>query len=137
MGIRMLRHRTAAPRAGAEEPVRVPLPPVPVLAPGASTARIPETLTTVLRRAAAGPRRGLAHRAPAAPGTGEAPAWRLWAELARGYPALALTLLRRPRPAPALTVSAATAGPFSARANGPAPYRHRPTRPGPGPGAAP
>ncbi|MEU0739641.1 hypothetical protein [Streptomyces sp. NPDC006134] len=137
MGIRTLHHRTAPPRAGAEGPACVSLPPVPVFAPDASTARIPETLATALRRAAAGLRRGLAHRAPAAAGTGETPAWRLWTELARGYLALALTLLPQPRPTPAFTVFVATADPVSARANGPAPYRRRPARPGSDPGLGP
>ncbi|WP_437020516.1 hypothetical protein [Streptomyces sp. enrichment culture] len=115
----------------------MPLPPVPVLAPGASTARLPGTLATALRRAAAGLRRGPAHRAPAAAGAGDSPAWRVWAELARSYLALALTLLPRPRRAPAFTVFVATADPVSARASGPAPYRDRPAPSDPGPDAAP
>ncbi|AJP01546.1 hypothetical protein TU94_08595 [Streptomyces cyaneogriseus subsp. noncyanogenus] len=142
MGIRTL-HRTAPPRTGAEGPACVSLPSVPVVAPDASTARIPETFAPALRQAAAGLRRRLAHRRPAAAGPGEPPAWRLWAELARGYLALALTRLPRHRPAHTFTVFVATAGtadaagPVSARPGGSGADRRRPGRPGPGPDAAP
>lgn len=136
MGIRTL-HRTAPPRTGAEGPARVSLPSVPVVAPDASTARIPETFAPALRRAAAGLCRGIARRRPATAGPGETPAWRPWAELARGYLALALTLLPRHRPAPAFTVFVASAATVSARPDGLAPDRRRPGRSGPGPDAAP
>ncbi|CQR64594.1 hypothetical protein [Streptomyces leeuwenhoekii] len=150
MGIRTL-HRTAPPRTGAEGPARVSLPSVPVVAPDASTARVPETFAPALRRAAAGLRRRLVHRRPPAAGPGGTSAWRLWAELARGYLALALTLLPRHRPAHTFTVFVATAGTtgtadtpgtadmpgtVSAR-RGSAADRRRPGRPGPGPDAAP
>jgi hypothetical protein len=46
----------------------------------------------------------------------------LWADLARGYLALALTLLPRPRPAHTFTVFVATADTLGARRGGPAPY---------------
>ncbi|MEU1046277.1 hypothetical protein ABZ400_14085 [Streptomyces sp. NPDC005897] len=120
MGIRMLHHRTTPARARTDGPARVPL--LPVFAPGASTGRTPATLTTVLRRTATGLRRGLARRAPATAAPQEPPAWRLWADLARGYLALALTLLPRPRPAHTFTVFVATADTLGARPRGPAPY---------------
>ncbi|NEY35823.1 hypothetical protein GTU99_27305 [Streptomyces sp. PRKS01-65] len=150
MGIRTL-HRTAPPRTGAEGPARVSLPSVPVVAPDASTARIPEPFAPALRRAAAALRRGLVRRRPAAAGPGGTPAWRRWAESARGYLALALTLLPRHRPARTFTVFVATAGAgptaasgaadpagtVSAPPGGPAADRRRPGEPDPGPGAAP
>ncbi|MBQ0886641.1 hypothetical protein KBZ94_17150 [Streptomyces sp. RM72] len=122
MGIRMLHHRTTPARARTDGPARVPLLPVPVFAPGASTGRTPATLTTVLRRTATDLRRGLARRASATAAAQEPPAWRLWADLARGYLALALTLLPRPRPAHTFTVFVATADTLGARPRGPAPY---------------
>ncbi|MFC8087839.1 hypothetical protein [Streptomyces sp. NPDC057340] len=126
MGIRMLHHRTTPARARArtDGPARVPLLPVPVFAPGASTGRTPATLTTVLRRTATGLSRPLARRAPATAATTphETPAWRLWADLARGYLALALTLLPRPRPAHTFTVFVATADTLGARPGGSARY---------------
>ncbi|WP_193777344.1 hypothetical protein [Streptomyces sp. E5N298] len=122
MGIRMLHHRTTPARARTDGPARVPLLPVPVFAPGASTGRTPATLPTVLRRTATDLRRGLARRASATAAAQEPPAWRLWADLARGYLALALTLLPRPRPAHTFTVFVATADTLGARPRGPAPY---------------
>ncbi|MFI1756184.1 hypothetical protein [Streptomyces sp. NPDC020571] len=122
MGIRMLHHRTTPARARTDAPARVPLLPVPVCAPGASTGRTPATLTTVLRRTATDLRRGLARRVPATTAPQETPAWRLWADLARGYLALALTLLPRPRPAHTFTVFVATADILGARPGGPAPH---------------
>lgn len=126
MGIRMLHHRTTPARASTDGPARVPLPPVPVVAPGASTGRIPTTLATALRRTAADLRRRLVHRAPTAATPRETPAWRLWADLTRGYLALALTLLPRSRPAQTFTVFVATADTLSAGSGGSAPYRRRP-----------
>ncbi|MGW0457791.1 hypothetical protein [Streptomyces tendae] len=122
MGIRMLHHRTTPARARTDGPARVPLLPVPVFAPGASTGRTPATLTTVLRRTATDLRRPLARRARATAAPHETPAWRLWADLARGYLALALTLLPRPRPAHTLTVFVATADSLGARPGGPTRY---------------
>lgn len=135
MGIRMLHHPTAPPRTGAEGPACVSLPPVPVSAPGASTARIPETVATAVRRAVTDLSRGFARRAPAIARSRAALV--RWAEPARGYLALALTLLPRPRPARTFTVFVATADTVSARADGSPPHRRRPGRPGPGPDAAP
>ncbi|RDD90070.1 hypothetical protein DVZ84_04930 [Streptomyces parvulus] len=132
----MLHHRTTPARASTDGPARVPLLPVPALAPGASTGRIPATLTTALRRTATGLGRRLARRDQAAPTRREAPAWRLWADLARGYLSLALTLVPRPRPARTLTVFVATADTVSGRPAGPAPHPHRPGRREPGPDAA-
>ncbi|MFE0418675.1 hypothetical protein [Streptomyces tendae] len=119
MGIRMLHHRTTPARARTDGPARVPLLPVPVFAPGASTGRTPATLTTVLRRTATDLRRPLTRRAPATAAPHQTPAWRLWADLARGYLALALTLLPRPRPAHTFTVFVATADTLGARPGGP------------------
>ncbi|MFH9572868.1 hypothetical protein [Streptomyces sp. NPDC017230] len=114
----------------------MPLLRVPVVAPGASTGRIPATVTTALRRTAADLRRRLAHRDPTAATSRETPAWRLWADLARGYLALALTLLPRSRPAHTFTVFVAPADTLSAGPGGPAPYRHLPGFRGPEPGGA-
>ncbi|MFF0646728.1 hypothetical protein [Streptomyces tendae] len=122
MGIRMLHHRTTPARARTDGPARVPLLPVPVFAPGASTGRTPATLTTVLRRTATDLRRPLAFRARTMATPHETPAWRLWADLARGYLALALTLLPRPRPAHTFTVFVATADSLGARPGGPTRY---------------
>ncbi|WP_432162924.1 hypothetical protein [Streptomyces tendae] len=122
MGIRMLHHRTTPARARTDGPARVPLLPVPVFAPGASTGRTPATLTTVLRRTATDLRRPLARRARATAAPHETPAWRLWADLARGYLALALTLLPRPRPTHTFTVFVATADSLGARPGGPTRY---------------
>lgn len=137
MGIRMLHHRTTPARASTDRPARVPLLPVPVFAPGASTGRTPTTLATALRRTAADLRRSLSHRDPAAATPRETPARRLWADLARGYLTLAVTLLPRSRPAHTSTVFVATADTLSARPGGPAPYRRLPGFRKPGPDATP
>lgn len=131
MGIRML-HRTAAPpRADADGPTPKAFPPVPVFAAAASTARIPVTLSTALRnatadlgrRVTAGRRRGDRTR------TGEQPPWRLWAELARAYLTLVVTLLPRPRPVRTVTVFVAASDTLSVRPYGPAAAYRRPQRP--------
>ncbi|MBD0419814.1 hypothetical protein H0H10_11665 [Streptomyces sp. TRM S81-3] len=138
MGIRMLHHRTAPARASTDGRACVPLLPVPVFAPGASTARIPTPLAAALRRTAAGLRRRLAHRRPVPAAPRETPAWRLWAELARGYLALVLSLLPQTRPAHTFTVFVATADTLSARqGGGPTPHRRLPGHRGPRPDAAP
>ncbi|MET9990359.1 hypothetical protein ABZ061_12460 [Streptomyces mutabilis] len=137
MGIRMLHHRTTPARASTDRPARVPLLPVPVFAPGASTGRTPTTLATALRRTTADLRRRLVRRDRTAPMPRETPAWRLWADLARGYLALALTLLPRTRPAHTFTVFVAGTDTLSARPGGPAPYRRLPGGRGPGPDATP
>ncbi|MGC9496639.1 hypothetical protein [Streptomyces sp. WG7] len=137
MGIRMLHHRTTPARARTDGPARVPFLRVPVVAPGASTGRIPATVTTALRRTAAGLRRGLAHRNPATAPPRGTPARSPWADLARGYLALALTLLPRSRPAHTFTVFVANADTLSARPGGPAPYRRLPGFRGPEPDATP
>ncbi|MFC9509738.1 hypothetical protein [Streptomyces sp. NPDC057002] len=78
---------------------------------------------------------------PDSPGTPKAPARtsRPWADRARGYLSLVLTLLPRPRPAhTTITVYIATTEPLSERPDGSAPYRrHGQDRRGPEPGAAP
>ncbi|WP_328656946.1 hypothetical protein [Streptomyces sp. NBC_00334] len=125
MGIRMLHHRTVPARASTDGPARLPLLAVPVFAPGASTGRIPSTLGTVLRRTATDVRRRLVRRAPTSTAPHQTPAWRLWADLARGYLALVLSLLPRPRPTHNFTVFVATADTFRARPGGPAPHRRR------------
>lgn len=137
MGIRMLHHRTTPARASTDEPARMQLLPVPVLAPGASTGRVPATLATALRRTAADLRRGLAHRDPAAAPVRGTPARRLWADLARGCLAPALALLPRPHSAHTFTVYVATADTLGARPGGPAPYRRLPGLRGPDPDATP
>ncbi|MGW7281224.1 hypothetical protein ACWGIV_23575 [Streptomyces sp. NPDC054844] len=104
----------------------MPLPPVPVVAPGASTGRIPTTLAAALRRTAADLRRRLVHRDPPAAAPRETPAWRLWADLTRGYLALALTLLPRSPTAQTVTVFVATADTLSAGSGGSSPHRRRP-----------
>jgi hypothetical protein len=137
MGIRMLHHRTTPARASTDRPVRVPLLPVPVVAPGASTGRVPATFATALRRTVADLRRGAARRAPTAAAASETPARRAWADLARGYLALALTLLPRTRPARTFTVFVANTDTFSARPGEQAPYRRLPGWWEPGPDATP
>ncbi|MDH6583946.1 hypothetical protein M2161_003052 [Streptomyces sp. SAI-133] len=123
MGIRML-HRRAAPgraqaQAHAEQAPSV-RPPVPAHAAAASTARIPFDLATFLHRARARARLGplrhaaaeLRHRVTRRDrdAVAEEPSGpRLWAELALGYLALALTLLPRSRPMPTMTVFIAPA----------------------------
>ncbi|CAM5345726.1 hypothetical protein SALBM217S_05813 [Streptomyces griseoloalbus] len=122
MGIRMLHRRAAPPRADADGPTTQAFPPVPVFAAAASTARVPGGLTAALRRTAArlgrrvtdGPWR--AGRTPAAPDTGTGrPPWLLWAELARAYLTLVLTLLPRPRPVRTVTVFVAASETLSVR----------------------
>ncbi|WP_437053581.1 hypothetical protein [Streptomyces sp. enrichment culture] len=122
----------------------MPHSPVPVYASGASTGRIPTPLATTLRRTAADLRRRLGRRHPrpaAVPDetreTRETPAWRLWADLARGYLALALTLLPRPSTGHTFTVFVAPADTLRARRGGPVPRRSRPGWWGPEPDAAP
>ncbi|GAA3493489.1 hypothetical protein GCM10019016_005880 [Streptomyces prasinosporus] len=150
MGIRMLHRRAAPPRADADGPTLEAFPPVPVFATAASTARVPATLAAALRHAAAdlgrrvtGGRRRTDRAStaagPARPGTppglpGEPPPWRLWAELARGYLTLVLTLLPRPRPVRTITVFVAAGETLSVRPYGPAAAHRRlqdPLRPGP------
>ena len=126
MGIRML-HRTAAGNAPPRPGGHTLSPPVPVFAASASTARTPATLATALRSATADLGRRIADgrrrtaRTPA-PGVlvGEQPPWRLWAELARAYLTLVLTLLPRPRPVRTVTVFVAASDTLSVRPYGPA-----------------
>ncbi|MFZ4152615.1 hypothetical protein [Streptomyces pseudogriseolus] len=145
MGIRMLHRRAAPPRADADGPTTQAFPPVPVFAAAASTARIPGGLTAALRDTAArlgrrvidGPWR--AGPTPAAPDTGTGrPPWLLWAELARAYLTLVLTLLPRPRPVRTVTVFVAASETLSVRPYGPAPAYPRVQGPEwPGPDATP
>lgn len=154
MGIRMLHRRAAPPRADADGPTLEAFPPVPVFAAAASTARIPATLAAALRHATADLGRRIAGgrrrtgRASAAAGPprpgvrsglpGEPPPWRLWAELARGYLTLALTLLPRPRPVRTVTVFVAAGETLSVRPYGPAAAYRRFQGPAwPGPDATP
>ncbi|MFE2048936.1 hypothetical protein ACFXAS_10565 [Streptomyces sp. NPDC059459] len=141
MGIRMLHHRTTPARASTDRPARVPLLPVPVFAPGASTGRTPTSLATALRRTATDlRRRRLTHHVDrdATPAPPPGPLARhLWADLARGYLALALTLLPRTRPTRSFTVFVAGADTLSARPGAPAPYRRLPGWWQPGPDATP
>ncbi|MGW1951793.1 hypothetical protein ACWCPI_03385 [Streptomyces sp. NPDC001920] len=129
MGIRTLHRRTApAPANVNTEDAPAPAgPSVPPFATGASTARIPADLMSILRRAVTTLRRRLTTRT------------RGWAELTRGYLALARTLLPRPRPVRTVTVFVATAGTVSEPPDGSAPYRPNPYphHPGPGPDATP
>ncbi|WDV50956.1 hypothetical protein PV963_11560 [Streptomyces coeruleorubidus] len=75
------------------------------------------------------------------PGNTDRPgrASRPWADLARSYLTLVLTLLPRPRPAhTTITVYIATTAPLSERPTGSAPrHRRGQDRPGPGPGPEP
>jgi hypothetical protein len=108
-------------------------PPVPVFAAAASTARTPATLATALRNATADLGRRIADgrrrtaRTPTAVGLAdEQPPWRLWAELARAYLTLVLTLLPRPRPVRTVTVFVAASDTLSVRPYGSAAaYRRR------------
>ncbi|MFJ8712770.1 hypothetical protein ACIRD9_06115 [Streptomyces violaceus] len=155
MGIRTLLSRTAP---------GVALPPVRVYAADASKLRVPATVTTALRRPTADLRNRLAlgrrptdsaglpttgptspsdtgdlPGSPETPGeTGRTAPRRAWADRARGYLTLVLTLLPRPRPAhTTITVYIATTEPLSERPDGSAPYRrHGQDRRGPEPGAA-
>ncbi|MEV6837341.1 hypothetical protein AB0N17_23045 [Streptomyces sp. NPDC051133] len=125
MGIRTLHRRTpeADTRAWADTASAQALPasPVPALAADASTARIPADVTDTVRRAAKDLRRTLAGQTTR---TGRTPGWCQWADLARGYLALALTLLPSARPRPTLTIFVAslTERP-AAPAAGPQPHR--------------
>ncbi|MGW1803843.1 hypothetical protein [Streptomyces sp. NPDC002078] len=109
MGIRMLHRRTpeADTRAWADaaSAQAMPASPVPAFAADASTARIPVELTATVHRAAT----NLWYRLTGltAP-VDRAPDWRQWADLARGYLALALTAIPRPRPRRTLTVFVAS-----------------------------
>ncbi|MFJ9632898.1 hypothetical protein ACIRU8_34850 [Streptomyces sp. NPDC101175] len=127
MGIRMLhrrsgRARTQARAAGAAAAPVTPRPPVPALAAGASTARIPADLAMAVRHTAEGLRSRLTFRddtaldpreqarhpqGPATTPTGT-PVWRLWAELGRGYLDLVLARLPRSHAAHTMTVFIAT-----------------------------
>ncbi|GAB3169606.1 hypothetical protein [Streptomyces incanus] len=148
MGIRMLHRRAASPQAAADGPTLEALPPVPVFAADASTARTPVPLAGALRRATAdlgrriadGPRRPGRFEEPGlpGPGVGEPPAWRLWAELVRDCLTLALTLLPRPRPVRTVTVFVAAGETLSVRPYGSAAASPPPRDPpGPGPDATP
>ncbi|MFI5566175.1 hypothetical protein ACIA6T_02100 [Streptomyces sp. NPDC051740] len=142
MGIRML-HRTAAGNAPPRPGGRTLSPPAPVFAASASTARVPATLATALRSATADLGRRIADgrrrtaRTPTAGAlTVEQPPWRLWAELARAYLTLVLTLLPRPRPVRTVTVFVAASDTLSVRPYGPAAAHRRPQGP-PWPDATP
>ncbi|MET9831439.1 hypothetical protein ABZ078_19525 [Streptomyces sp. NPDC006385] len=129
MGIRTL-HRRTAPAPANVNTEGVPStarPSAPPFATGASTARIPADLMSTLRRTATTLRRRLGNRTQG------------WAELTRGYLALARTLLPRSRPVRTVTVFVATANPVSEPPDGSAPYRpHQyPHCQGPGPDATP
>ncbi|WP_193433579.1 hypothetical protein [Streptomyces fodineus] len=109
MGIRMLHRRTpdADLRAWADtaSAQAMPASPVPALVADASTARIPADLAVTVRKAAT----DLRHRLTGLTAcVGHAPDWRQWADLARGYLALALTAIPRPRPRRTLTVFVAS-----------------------------
>ncbi len=121
MGIRMLHRRTPEAAAGAWAAVAsaqaVPAAPVPALAADASTARVPaDPVATV---------RGVTRRLGRALTTRPArlPDWRQWTDLARGYLALALTLIPRSRPRREITVFVAS---LTERPATPGP--HRPPR---------
>ncbi|WP_405521325.1 hypothetical protein [Streptomyces canus] len=142
MGIRMLHRRTATAQAYADPAPLSAQRPVPAHAAAASTARIPFDLATLLRRvparftttlrhAATELRHRVTRRDRDAAEQEEPSGHRLWAELALGYLALALTLLPRSRPMATMTVfMATTADTVSERAGGRPIPRHR--TPGPG-----
>ncbi|WP_202515770.1 MULTISPECIES: hypothetical protein [unclassified Streptomyces] len=121
MGIRMLHRRTpeavTGVRAVTASAQAMPAAPVPALAADASTARIPADPATTVRDVAKSIRRRLAGRPD------RLPDWRQWADLARGYLALTLTLVPRSRPRPTLTVFVAS---LTERPAAPGP--HRPPR---------
>ncbi|GGW68196.1 hypothetical protein GCM10010503_51860 [Streptomyces lucensis JCM 4490] len=139
----MLHRRTpdAVTRVWAADTVSaqaMPASPVPALAAGASTARIPADPADAARRAATGLRRrlaGLTARADRALDR------RPWAELARGYLALALSLVPRARPRHTLTVFVASLTERPAAPGPPRPCQQVPRppqdRPEPGPDATP
>ncbi|MGN5378336.1 hypothetical protein ACQ4WX_14960 [Streptomyces lasalocidi] len=141
MGIRMLHRRTpeahirAAWQGISSTQARLPVSPVPALAVGASTVRVPVDLARTVRRATAHLRRRCAGTAARAD---RVPDWRQWADLARGYLALALTLVPRTRPRPTLTVFVAS---LTDRRAGSGPQRSSRRdprdRPAPGPDATP
>ncbi|WP_181140440.1 hypothetical protein [Streptomyces sp. Ru62] len=118
MGIRMLHRRTPEASAGVwadtASTQAVPAAPVPALAADASTARIPADLATTVRNLPEDLRRRVAGRAA------RTPDWRQWADLARGYAALVLTLIPRSRPRPTLTVFVAS---VTERPAAPGPHR--------------
>ncbi|MET7736468.1 hypothetical protein ABZT02_34665 [Streptomyces sp. NPDC005402] len=146
MGIRMLHRRTAPAQAYADRAPFSVQRPVPAHAAAASTARLPFDLATLLRRARARvagariparltiPLRHRVTRRDRDVVQHEEPSRRrLWAELAFGYLALALTLLPRSRPMPTMTVFiAATAADAVSERVGERPLPGRRT---PGPGA--
>ncbi|KOG32068.1 hypothetical protein [Streptomyces resistomycificus] len=129
---------TASARARARATVTAPADLAAALRRGATAtatgaARGPAGLATAVRQAAAGTRRRFERRdREAVRQEREAPGWGLWAELGRGYLALALTLLPRTRRLPTFTV-------FTAVSEWPtdAPRHPRPNRRGPEPDATP
>ncbi|GHF63117.1 hypothetical protein [Streptomyces thermodiastaticus] len=132
MGIRMLNHRPAVSRAAVGAAPAAPASPVPAFAAGASTARIPVGPATAVRRAVTGLSRRLA--------PGEPCPWRVWADLARGYVALALEgLPLRPAPARTFTVFVAAVpqpaeSPGGRSGRDPGPHRQDQPAPAGGPG---
>ncbi|MET8078465.1 hypothetical protein [Streptomyces sp. NPDC005303] len=155
MGIRMLHRRSAPAQAYADQARFSAQRPVPAHAAAASTARIPFDLATLLRRArarAASPRiparlttplrhaaTDLRHRVTrrdqGAVEDEEPSRCRLWAELALGYLALALTLLPGSRPMSTMTVFVAAVVAEADAVSERAGDRRLPGRRGPGPGA--
>ncbi|MGW4567792.1 hypothetical protein ACWEN3_37240 [Streptomyces sp. NPDC004561] len=133
MGIRTLHRRTpeAVTRAWADTASAqvMTASPVPALAADASTARIPADLATTVRRVAAHVRRRLADRTTR---TGHAPDRHQWADLARGYLALAFTVLPRSRPRRTLTVFVASVTERPAAPGPHRPARRDPRKPEPG-----
>ncbi|MGW1588927.1 hypothetical protein [Streptomyces sp. NPDC002386] len=135
MGIRMLHRRTPEVRdgtraeAGSASGPATAASPVPALAAGASTARIPVDRAAAARAAAAGllrrPRARLRRAADR----------RAWADLTRAYLALLLTAIPRTRPRRTLTVFVAA---LTEPPTGPGPHRPpRQDRPEPRPDATP
>ncbi|MEU6475770.1 hypothetical protein ABZ858_02555 [Streptomyces sp. NPDC047017] len=120
MGIRMLNHRPAVSQTAVGAAPAVPPPPVPALAAGASTARIPTDLAATLRHAATGLRRRVT--------PGDALPWRLWADLTRGYAALLAARIPRPVRARTVTVFVAAPPPAPDRPAGPPPREPHPGR---------
>ncbi|MEU1461451.1 hypothetical protein ABZ467_12310 [Streptomyces sp. NPDC005727] len=136
MGIRMLHRRTPEVRDGtraeagsASGPATAPSP-VPALAAGASTARIPLDRAAAARRAAARLLRRRGSRPSRTAGR------RARADLARAYLALLLTAIPRARPRRTLTVFVAA---LTEPPTGPGPRQRPPRqdRPEPGPDATP
>ncbi|GAA3138865.1 hypothetical protein GCM10010521_26560 [Streptomyces rameus] len=118
MGIRMLHRRTPEAVIGvwavtASAPA-LPAAPVPALAADASTARVPSEPAMTVRNVTKSLRRRLAGHPD------RVPDWRQWADLARGYLALTLTLVPRSRPRPTLTVFVAS---LTERPAAPGPHR--------------